>query len=308
MRQDRLRPFSEKIISETLYIKEINHSIDTLVSHTQSQAQAVYSRLGQQLKEAAKQTIESGGVSISEQANLASKISEAVQDVSNKLAKEICLETQQVLDLALKELHHFYNPLSWVLATNLCDLGADIEIFHSANTASHLVMESCDDLSEEQLGCPNFSLSCSSETFIFEDEPSGAGTITGLTIGFLLGGPFGAAIGGAIGVAVGAGVRNSNCRERYSSKVMAEIEDQLSLIGASQTIENYVSEAFSSLREQQSSLTKEINSALETIHNRLAELNGQYEARVEKLDQVLIEVRRIIESTQNFSEQLGIVV
>ncbi|MUG98102.1 dynamin family protein [Scytonema sp. UIC 10036] len=293
--------------TETLY------SIDTTIAITKQQAQTTYHRLEKELKATVEKVLLSNKINTSEVNNLASTLSNAMQNETQDFSKNIQTETHQGLNLALekiRDLAELFDQAIPKLKLEMSQLELDTTIYSKVREIVRSVKQVCDNLNRQDSRSLSLSFPTNSEIFVFTDNPSGSGTTLGAVIGFVLtaGNPVGGAIGGAIGAAVGGSMKANKFKETYQPQVMTEIEKQLGLMNVNQTVEEYISSACSQLEELQSLFEKTMNSILDSTQNQLVKFCGHREAiaanKQQELYQMQIKIEKILSDTQKISKQL----
>ncbi|WP_099069920.1 dynamin family protein [Nostoc linckia] len=318
LEQANLRKYSQVIANELSTIHrtkiEATQSIDTIATSVKTQSHASYYRLENKLKAAVEEVIQSITANTDNQTELPNKVLDAVQKASRKVAKEIQTETQEALTIGWKKIREFAELFEQVIqriSPKMTQLGLDTTIYTRAMNIVRSVKKVCDSFNQQQPSTLSLSFPNNSEVFVFTEESNGAGTAIGAVLGFVLtaGTPIGAAIGGAIGAGVGANMKANKFKEKYQPQVMTEIEKQLGLMNVNQTVDNYISKAFSQLEELQTLFIKEVISILDTTQNQLAQICGQREAtfvaKHRELNQIRLEVQKIMGNAQKLSEQLS---
>jgi small GTP-binding protein len=324
--QANLRKIADVIASELDTIRhgkrDIISSTDSHITSSQHQAKTLEYRLENALKQVASHVIESTTVTISDlsdapnafQSNLASMIGDALQNTSKSLAQEFQREIELKLNLAENQLSEFLEGLFQMITKitlQLQQLDIELSIENNPLIFAQSIQQIHQTFKPPYLSTLSFSLPSNSELFVFEDNPSGAGTTWGAVIGFLVtgGNPGGAAIGAAIGAGVGNNMRAKKFKENYQPKVIAEIEKQLKIMNVTETVDHYISEAFYPRVQLYSLVIQEVNSLLEIIQTTLSQYLGQQEAiawdKRQRLNHIRAETQKILDDAQKIFWELS---
>lgn len=314
--QKNLKIGAEKI---TAKIAKIRHCKEEMIisrdsnfnSITENVRTSVY-RLESSLKKAANQILKSTEIKSSEQSSLSNKISISIQNSCSSLVQEIENETYCIYNSLAQNLHDFIEVFSCVIQQIKVET---TEMRLDKNPAKNIdkkVLKISRNLDELTPSFPQLSFSFPSNlnTFVFEDEPNGAGTTVGSVIGFVLtaGNPIGGAVGAAIGAGIGNQMKENKFKENYPNKVISEIEKQVKLINANDTVNNYISDTFSPLIELYEQVIQDINLSIVALQTSLSESFAQQEARLcdqrRQIDQKQTEIKKILNNTQQLALQL----
>lgn len=326
LKQANLRKVADAIASELDTIRkskrDIISSIDSHIASTKDQANTLGYRLQNTLKKVAFYVIESTTLTTSDlsddpnacEYNLASMIWDALQNTSKSLAQELQREIEFKLNLAENQLSEFLEGIFQMIAQitiQLQQLDIELSIENNPLIFAQSIQQIHQTFKPPYLSTLSFSFPSNSELFVFEDNPSGAGTTWGAVIGFLVtgGNPGGAAIGAAIGAGVGNNMRAKKFKENYQPKVIAEIEKHLKIMNVTETVDRYISDAFYPRVQLYSQIIQEVNSLLEIIQTTLSQYLGQQEAiawdKRQRLNHIRAETQKILDDTQKIFLELS---
>lgn len=273
--------------------------------------------LEEKLKESAKRTIKSFEFdeakyykdNKSVQKDLAQKIHLDLQNIIDRFTREVQMETENSLSEALSSTNTFVDSLDRLIP----QLGFALTINQKMTDAVYFLKQFCIALDRVKLNPIKHSFPQNLEIFVFPDEPSGVGTLIGTAVGaFVLTsliGPFGIPVGAAIGSAIGDSNRASQFKEKYEVQVMTKIEEQVKAMDLALAMDSYHSQPVSQLEELRSLFMNVVNSCLDTTQNRLAEIFGEQEVKMDlkqqEVSQILWEVQSILDRTQQLSTKLN---
>lgn len=319
LEQANLRKVADAIASELDTIRKIKRdiisSIDLYITNTKNQANTLGCRLENTLTRVASHVIESTTLTTSDlsdapnafQSNLASMIWDALQNTSKSLAQELQREIEFKLNLAENQLSEFLEGIFQIIAQitlQLQQLDIELSIENNPLIFAQSIQQIHQTFKPPYLSTLSFSFASNSELFVFEDNPSGAGTTWGAFIGFLVtgGNPGGAAIGAAIGAGMGNNMRAKKFKENYQPKVIAEIEKKIKMMKVTETVDRYISEAFYPRVQLYTQIIQEVNSLLEIIQTTLSQYLGQQEAiawdKRQRLNHIRAETQKILDDAQ----------
>lgn len=326
LEQAKLRKVAEAISAELMTIRsskvDIVSSLHATVTSAKQQAQNSAYRLENALKKEASYIIESTTITAVDLSNypnafkfnLASSILDALQNASQTLAKELQIEIEQILNLSLSKLKEFIKILFKVITKisfEIEQLSLELSIQNNPAIFVDSIQQISETFKQEELRELSFSFFSNSELFVFEDNPSGAGTTWGAVIGFVVtgGNPGGAALGAAIGAGVGNNMRAKKFKENYQLKVILEIEKQLKMMNINETVDRYIYDAFYPLVQLYSQVIEKVNSWLELIQTTLSQYLGQQEAiawdKRQRLNHIRAETQKILDDAQKIFLELS---
>ena len=240
----------------------------------------------------------------------ASQVSDAIQTASQRLAGEIEAVIRRELSTAAKRIQVLAESAPEVISSlemQLTQIPGNTVYQASSMLLVRDFIQAFDEFNQNHSTNLLTLFDCSSQVFMFEDNPSGLYTIIGGAVGTFFG-PLGTAVGAAVGAKVGGNQRVKNFKVNYKQKVTAEIERQLQSHNINQIVDDYIDEACSHLEKLKKRIYPEISSSLDKLQGRLAQIRGNQQALIENeckaLDTMQTEVQKIINNARDISEQL----
>jgi GTPase SAR1 family protein len=291
---------------------QIYAAIDNIKKHINP----LINQLEDRLKQAAEQIIESTETNSSHDINallqqFATQVDNAVQKVSQSIAKEIQAVIHRELSTALQQASTLVEIASEVMRTvetHLNQFDENIIVVKSnLGAVNNSLYQALHEFNQEQLGNLSNLFPSSSEVFLLKDEANGLYTIVGGVAGSLFG-PVGMAVGAAVGAGLGNSQKVKNFKKNYTSKVILEIEKQLRSHNSNQIVDDYVYATSRRIDKLKNHIDQELTSWIEDTQNTLAKLQGKQQAVVEneqrKINAMLTETQNILNHAWVLSEQL----
>jgi len=325
LEQSKLRgvaeAFSEKIAPIRNLKADLVSSIHATILNAKQQAKTSVSNLENDLQKKANYWIGSTSWTASNFndnykdfiSNLSNNILSSLQDVCEHLTCELQIKIEEYLDFLKSELIKSIQIIIKITEKPFFNIESlDLELSNQNKPVIwvELSQQISERFNQQRLSKLSFSFPNNSELFLFEDNPSGAGTTWGAVIGFVVtgGNPGGAALGAAIGAGVGNNMRAKKFKENYEAKVRAEIEKQLKIMNVNEIVDRYISEAFYPIVDQYSLIIQEVNFWLEMSQTTLSQYLGQQEAiawdKRQRLNNIRTEVEKILDDVQKFFGEL----